>query len=192
MKIYTKTGDKGTTRLVDGSCVEKHNPYVEAYGTVDELNSFLGLTISSLKAETSKSGLQISIDLERVQHHLFRIGSLVAAGNSMNPEDFSKLPQISLDQITFLENQIDQLTIDLPVLKNFILPNGSISISQIHYARTLCRRSERRVSEVYMQQPENLKNVLIYLNRLSDYLFTCARWMCVSAQIAETAWDKSK
>jgi cob(I)alamin adenosyltransferase len=186
MKIYTKTGDKGTTRLVDGSCVEKHNPWVEAYGTVDELNSYLGLVSATIITEEKKASL------EKIQHHLFRAGSLVASGQRMTSDAFLNLPQIDLSHITFLEFEIDEMTSLLPILKNFILPSGSVLISNIHYARTLCRRSERRVSEIYITDKERFQNVLIYLNRLSDYLFTLARWAAVKTECPETKWDKSQ
>lgn len=187
MKIYTKTGDKGTTRLVDGSCVEKHNPWVEAYGTVDELNSYLGIVIS----EGAKLKANVR-DLEKIQHHLFRVGSLVAAGLDDQKQVFNSLPQISLEHITFLEARIDQMTSELEPLKNFILPSGHVLVAHTHVARTLCRRAERRVSEVYVNNSDRLQNVLIYMNRLSDYLFTLARFYSLKTNSPEIKWDKNQ
>lgn len=184
MKIYTKVGDKGTTRLVDGSCVEKHNPRVEAYGSVDELNSYLGVVISELK--------DMGVHLQKIQHHLFRIGSLVATNSDKDLNLFKSLPQIEEAHIQFLEKEIDTMTSELPVLKNFILPSGHPAVAHTHFARTLCRRAERRVSEVYATQPELLQNVLIYLNRLSDYLFTLARSIGLKTKSEEVKWDKTQ
>lgn len=192
MKIYTKTGDKGTTRLVDGACVEKHNPRVEAYGTVDELNSQIGFIISILKTTPLQPFDAVFSDqihdMEKIQHHLFRIGSLVATEKE---EVLIKLPQIEDSHITALEKRIDILDQNLEPLKNFILPSGTMAASATHVARTICRRSERRVSEVTNDQsPGAQKNCLIYLNRLSDYLFTLARWLNHTTSTTETKWDK--
>jgi cob(I)alamin adenosyltransferase len=190
MKIYTKVGDNGTTRLVDGSCVEKHNPRVEAYGSVDELNSYLGIVISEI-SQTEALQTQHVI-LQKLQHHLFRIGSLVATNTDKDLNLFQSLPQIDESHIRFLEQNIDMLTADLPLLKNFILPSGHMAVASAHVARTLCRRAERRVSEVYQTNQENLQNVLIYLNRLSDYFFTLARYIGLKTNTAEVIWDKSQ
>ncbi len=187
MKIYTKTGDKGTTRLVDGSCVEKHNPRVEAYGTVDELNSYLGV----LMIEFTTLNPQLS-QLQKIQHHLFRIGSLVATNTSNGLTLFNSLPQIEDVHISFLEQAIDQMTEHLEPLNSFILPSGHPAVAHSHVARTLSRRAERRVSEVYVNQPGLLSRVLIYLNRLSDYFFTLARYAAVKTNSMEVKWDKSQ
>ncbi|MBC7458187.1 MAG: cob(I)yrinic acid a,c-diamide adenosyltransferase [Bdellovibrionaceae bacterium] len=190
MKIYTKVGDKGTTRLVDGSCVEKHNPRVEAYGSVDELNSYVGVVISEL-AKLEALHTQMST-LQKLQHHLFRVGSLVATNTDKDLNLFQSLPQIDESHIHFLEQNIDALTADLPILKNFILPSGHPAVASAHVARTLCRRAERRVSEIYQTHQETLQNVLVYLNRLSDYLFTLARYITLKTNSSEIAWDKSQ
>lgn len=184
MKIYTKTGDNGTTRLVDGSCVEKFNPRVEAYGTVDELNSYLGL----LKCDLTELNLNESVQtIHIVQHKLFVIGSLLATEKN---EIFEKLPQIVNSDIEYLELQIDTLTIQLQPLKNFILPAGHWASARAHYARTICRRSERRAAEI-SSKDDRLNFVLIYLNRLSDYLFTVARYINLKTNSVEILWDKS-
>lgn len=184
MKIYTKTGDKGTTRLVDGSCVDKFNPRVEAYGTVDELNSNLGLLKNSLFTLNLKDCHDV---IHKIQHKLFIIGSLLATEKK---ETFDILPQILDTDITILENAIDDLTQYLPELKNFILPGGHTTSALAHVARTICRRSERRSAEI-SQQDARLSLCLIYLNRLSDYLFTLARYINLKTGTPEILWDKN-
>lgn len=185
MKIYTKTGDKGTTRLVDGSCVEKFNPRVEAYGCVDELNSFIGVARSQL--ETTIILNELKLPLERIQSELFSVGSLLATADL---EKFKKLPQISESHILQLEMWIDSFSAELPALKNFILPAGHAIASQMHVCRTACRRAERRSSEIYKAEHQ-YQNVLIYLNRLSDLFFTWARWVNLKTDHTETLWKNT-
>ncbi|MFZ3231058.1 MAG: cob(I)yrinic acid a,c-diamide adenosyltransferase [Pseudobdellovibrio sp.] len=189
MKIYTKTGDKGTTRLVDGSCVEKFNPRVEAYGSVDELNSQLGVIRSLLDEKKFASISLLDSKLEKIQNHLFNVGSLLATENK---DVFMKLTQITDTQITTLETWIDEATAELPELKNFILPSGSLISSQIHVARTSCRRAERRSAEILVKDNAHYQNTLIYLNRLSDLLFTWARWTNLKQGHQETIWKKDE
>lgn len=185
MKIYTKTGDNGTTRLVDGSCVEKFNPRVEAYGTVDELNSYLGL----LKNELHHLNLiPCKNVIHKIQHKLFVIGSLLATEKK---EVFESLPQVTSADAEFLEKEIDVLTSELAPLKNFILPAGHSASVTAHIARTLCRRSERRSAEISVKDARLLP-ALIYLNRLSDYLFTLARFINLKTNSVEVLWDKSE
>ncbi|MBC7419469.1 MAG: cob(I)yrinic acid a,c-diamide adenosyltransferase [Bdellovibrio sp.] len=184
MKIYTKTGDKGTTRLVDGSCVEKFNPRVEAYGSVDELNSGLGVVRSHLKQNVAL--VEIDVYLEKIQSSLFSVGSLLATADE---KVFYTLTQIEDAQISELEKWIDLYTEPLPALKNFILPGGHLIASYLHVSRTACRRAERRTSEM-MSREKHYQNVLIYLNRLSDLLFTWARWVNFKTQQTETIWKK--
>jgi len=181
-KIYTKTGDKGTTRLVDGSCVEKFNPRVEAYGTVDELNSSLGVVRSYLSSHGELTRLEPL--LEKIQSELFNIGSLLACEKD---EFFKHLPTVSSAHIEFLENEIDQLTMELPELRNFILPAGHPIAAHLHMARTLCRRSERRSAEIAVKD-ERYSDCLIYLNRLSDLLFVAARWANLKTGHGEKLW----
>jgi len=189
MKIYTKTGDKGTTRLVDGTQVDKFNPRVEAYGTVDELNSQLGV-IRSLIGEKKVNGIsELNHHLEKIQNHLFNVGSLLATENK---DVFKKLPQVSLAQIEMLEKWIDTATAELPALKNFILPSGSLIASHMHVARTICRRAERHAVEIYRADTEYNHNSVIYLNRLSDLLFTWARFTNLKLGLAETVWKKDE
>ncbi len=184
MKIYTKTGDKGTTKLVDGSCVEKFNPRVEAFGCVDELNSSIGVVRSFLQPQTQFNDL--NSQLEIIQNQLFSVGSLLATSD---PAVFQKLPQISDQHISQLEKWIDLYTEQLSPLKNFILPAGDVSASFLHVSRTACRRAERRSSEIFVKE-EHYQYVQIYLNRLSDLLFTWARWVNHKQNQPETIWKK--
>lgn len=201
-KIYTKTGDKGTTRLADGSCVEKFNPRVEAYGTVDELNSYLGLVravldrpvvdASSSPHDSSAVKTEIANNfdpfLEKVQNHLFNLGSLLACADA---EVFSKLPAVTETQVEFIELKIDELSSVLPELRNFILPGGTELASHLHVARTLCRRAERRSAEI-MIQDERYDVCLRYLNRLSDFLFVASRWSNHVSGLQDVAWSKTE
>ena len=189
MKIYTKTGDNGTTRLVDGTCVDKFNPRVEAYGTVDELNSYLGLISSLLKSETDIKYKQHSLFeiIQKIQNNLFVVGSLLATADDAVA---SKLPQLGPYETESLEILIDEMTDQLPELKNFILPTGHVLSSHFHYARTICRRSERRTAEVMKNENSN-HLVLIYLNRLSDFLFVCARFINYKKNQQDILWTKN-
>ena len=184
-KIYTRTGDKGTTRLVDGSCVEKFNPRVEAYGTVDELNSYLGVVRVSVNREAALFSLDTS--LEKIQNELFNIGSLLACEKD---EVFQMLPPMREEQIQYLEKEIDLLTSELPELKNFILPAGHEAACHLHVARTLCRRAERRSAEIAMKD-DRYSLSLMYLNRLSDFLFVAARWANLKTNQPEVLWKKT-
>ncbi|MBL7543712.1 MAG: cob(I)yrinic acid a,c-diamide adenosyltransferase [Bdellovibrionaceae bacterium] len=186
-KIYTRTGDKGTTRLVDGSCVEKFNLRVEAYGTVDELNSYLGVVRLYCATPDTESE---NIFFSRIQNHLFRVGSLLACADA---NIFKSLPPIESSHIDLLEKKIDELDSQLPPLKNFILPFGDAASTHSQYARTLCRRAERRTAEVidtYDKETQSLQSVLIYLNRLSDLLFVYSRWFNLKSQHPEMIWNK--
>lgn len=184
-KIYTRTGDKGTTRLVDGSCVEKFNPRVEAYGTVDELNSYLGVVRSSLTNLAEFK--ELDAPLEKIQNELFNIGSLLATEKD---EVFKMLPPITEEQIRFIEIQIDEMSLQLPELRNFILPAGHPVAAHFHVARTFCRRSERRSAEIAVKDDRYLP-ALQYLNRLSDYLFVAARWVNLKTQHQDVLWKKT-
>lgn len=184
MKIYTKTGDKGMTKLVDGSCVEKFNPRVEAYGCVDELNSHLGFLRTLLPKQTPYTDLDQHLEI--IQNQLFAVGSLLATAETAV---FQKLPQITEAHTRQLESWIDSYSEPLPPLKNFILPSGSPSGAYTHICRTACRRAERRSSEIYTNE-NHYQHVLIYLNRLSDLLFTWARWLNLNEKYTETIWKK--
>ncbi|MBC7742352.1 MAG: cob(I)yrinic acid a,c-diamide adenosyltransferase [Bdellovibrionaceae bacterium] len=186
MRIYTKTGDNGTTRLVDGECVQKFNPRVEAYGSVDELNASLGVVRSHL-LDSKLPFIEIEALIAQIQSELFSVGSLLATGDV---EVFKKLPAIADTHIEQLEKWIDHYTEGPAELKNFILPSGHLVASLLHVSRTSCRRAERRSSEI-MAKENHYQNVLIYLNRLSDLLFTWARWVNYKSNVAETIWKKS-
>jgi cob(I)alamin adenosyltransferase len=184
-KIYTRAGDNGTTRLVDGSCVEKFNPRVEAYGSIDELNSYLGVVrtyvVAPLLADLDKI-------IEKIQNELFNVGSLLATEKN---EIFKILPSINESHVIFLEKSIDKMTLELPELRNFILPAGHPASAHLHVARTLCRRSERRCSEI-ASQDNRYSLVLQYLNRLSDYFFVAARWVNHKTGHDDTIWKKTE
>ncbi len=198
MKIYTKTGDKGQTRLVDGTCVEKFNKRVEAYGTIDELNSYLGLIHSQLTTTPQTLTIQIadfnlSTALNIIQNNLFIIGSLIATQKS---DTIDHLPGLEKESIQHLEVWIDQMTEQLPELKNFILPTGHWLAAHTHVARTICRRAERRTAEALSDTPlinsplDKQNDCLIYLNRLSDFLFTCARFINLQFGVKDILWKK--
>ena len=165
--IYTKTGDKGTTSLVGGSRVSKDDARVEAYGTVDELNSHIGLLAEMMRQ--MEGGYYD--ELKAVQHNLFTLQTLLATEDS---EIYSKLPQLAEEEVEMLERQIDILTDILPKLQNFVIAGGNMTGAQCHVCRTVCRRAERRV--VTLARQAHVDDVLMrYLNRLSDYLFVLAR-----------------
>lgn len=184
-KIYTRAGDKGTTRLVDGSCVEKFNPRVEAYGTVDELNCSLGAVRASLASHQALAPLD-SV-LEKIQNELFNLGSLLATEKD---EVLKMLPPLREDHVLYLELQIDQLSLDLPELRNFILPAGHPVATALHVSRTFCRRSERRSAEIAVKDNRYM-TALQYLNRLSDYLFVAARWANHKTGHGDVLWKKT-
>lgn len=180
MKIYTKTGDKGQTSLVSGKRVAKYHLRIESYGTVDELNSYLGLVRDQAVNEKRKD------ELKEIQDRLFTIGSLLAS----EPENQKKkVPDLYETDIEFLENKIDEMDAQLPPMRFFILPGGHQSISVGHIARTVCRRAERLVLKL-SQEEEIVEGELItrYLNRLSDYLFILCRKMHQELDIEEIAW----
>lgn len=180
MKIYTKTGDKGKTSLIGGTRVSKTDLRVEAYGTVDELMSHLAV----IRDHTSDEELQKHIT--GIQNRLMSIASHLASGNK---ETCEKMPAIKEDDIRFLENEIDRMDDEIPALSHFILPGGHPLSSMIHVARAVCRRAERnalRVKEFSSECPVSVK----YINRLSDYLFTLARFVLFRAGGFETPWEK--
>ena len=180
MKIYTRTGDKGSTGLFGGNRVNKDHLRIEAYGTVDETNSIIGLGRSFLPDEGHS---EIEAMLHRIQSELFVLGADLATPLSAKVS----VPRIEAAQIERLENHIDELEADLPPLKHFILPGGTQAASAIHAARTVCRRAERRT--VSLQQADELnEHAAVYLNRLSDLLFVMARWLNHHAGIKEEAW----
>lgn len=179
-KIYTKTGDEGKTSLIGGTKVLKSNSRIEAYGTIDELNSHIGLCSDHLKI------FNIENSLSEIQDRLFTIGSALAC----DPEKETKLliPDLKESDILLLENSIDFMNESLAEMKFFILPGGNIAVSQLHIARCVCRRAERCV--VGMQEIGLTIEPLIikYLNRLSDYLFVLARFAAHQLKVEEIPW----
>lgn len=195
MKIYTRTGDSGTTGLFGGPRVAKDDTRIEAYGTVDELNATLGQVRSALQnssGETteSKDGLSaLDAKMVQVQHELFSIGAELA---SPHPDQFH-LRVIGQPQILRLENWIDDAEQLLPPLKQFILPGGSILASNVHLSRAVCRRAERRVislADAVQTETPISDLVIIYLNRLSDWLFVVSRLVNHFLNVPDQIWEK--
>lgn len=180
-KIYTRSGDCGTTSLVGGSRVAKHSDRIEAYGTLDELNSLIGLITSHPDlAETDRTFLTA------IQSHLFDIGSYLACP----PDGKFVLPSgVTPDRLSRLESQIDRLDASLPPINSFILPAGTELSARCHVARTVCRRAERRITAL-ADHCEIAPEVIAYVNRLSDYLFTLARFNNIKNGCAEIFWQK--
>lgn len=178
MKIYTKTGDKGTTALFGGKRVSKADLRIDTYGTVDELNSYMGL-VRDQEVNANRKGI-----LTEIQDRLFTIGSILATepGNTK-----VKVPALSESDVTFLENEIDAMEEKLPPMKSFVLPGGHPSVSFCHVARTVCRRAERLVITLNAQEKTD-ELIIKYLNRLSDYLFVLSRKMTAELKAEETPW----
>ena len=178
MKIYTKTGDKGLTSLIGGTRVPKYDLRIESYGTVDELNSYIGM-IRDQDIEATQKDL-----LKEIQDRLFTIGAALAS----DPEKSKmKIPDLHLSDIEFLEKQIDQMNEVLPELKHFILPGGNQAASFCHISRCVCRRAER-IAVHLAEQSFVYEKVIIYLNRLSDFLFVLARKLCYDRNLPENQW----
>ncbi|MEO0337103.1 MAG: cob(I)yrinic acid a,c-diamide adenosyltransferase [Pseudomonadota bacterium] len=184
MKIYTKTGDQGETSLIGGARVKKFDPRLEAYGTVDELNSHIGV----LRSDLSQQPGLIEVDrfLHRVQHQLFKIGSQLACEDEEMRE---KLPKLESEVVQEIESEIDRLESELPELKSFILPGGSRLASLCHVCRTVCRRAERRTAVVKDPTLEQM-GIFLFLNRLSDYFFVLARTCNQVCEVADVPWDQ--
>ena len=176
MKIYTKTGDTGTTSLFGGTRVSKDHIRIEAYGTIDELNAWMGVVRDHLDKEDKEK-------ISHIQNTLFNIGSILATEKKTAQPGF----KIEEEDIVKMENWMDKISEDLPELKNFILPGGHPSVSFCHVARTVCRRSERRVISL-SETVDIPNNVIKYLNRLSDLLFILARKLTFSKQVNEVLW----
>jgi cob(I)alamin adenosyltransferase len=178
MKIYTKTGDEGLTSLIGGTRVPKYDLRIESYGTVDELNSYIGM-IRDHDIDAAQKDV-----LKEVQDRLFTIGAALAS----DPEKSKmKIPDLHLSDITFLENQIDEMNLVLPELKHFILPGGSPVVSFCHVSRCVCRRAERIIVHLKSESFVDEK-VVVYLNRLCDYLFVLARKLCFDRNVPENQW----
>lgn len=185
MKIYTKTGDKGTTALFGGTRVPKHHIRIESYGTIDELNSHIGLIRDQAIDQLHKNTLM------HIQDRLFTVGAILATDPKKavlkNGEQRLKIPKISQDDIKRLENEMDAMEASLPPMTHFVLPGGHQTVSFCHIARTVCRRAERLASHLYELEPFQ-EETLMYINRLSDYLFVLARKLAYSLEAEEIKW----
>jgi cob(I)alamin adenosyltransferase len=177
--IYTKTGDKGTTSLAGGTRVPKYDLRVECYGTIDELVSYLGLVRDCFKSE------RLTNEMVKIQRILFNAESILS---SESEEIANKMPQVTEADVAFLERRIDAMNQELTPLKAFLIPGGSRTSSHIHVARCVCRRAERLCARLNEEQAVN-SNVLMYLNRLSDYLFVLARYILKEKKRKETYWQ---
>lgn len=178
MKIYTKTGDQGLTSLIGGTRVPKYHLRIECYGTVDELNAYIGLI------HCQQIDLHTQDVLKEIQDRLFTIGAALAA----DPErSRMKIPDLHEEDILLLEKEIDQMNEKLPELRNFVLPGGSTLVSWCHLARCVCRRGERLVVHLATES-EIIPGITIYLNRLSDYLFVLGRKLAQDTQTEESIW----
>ena len=176
-KIYTKTGDDGTTGLFGGARLPKDDIRIEAYGTVDELNAAIGW----LSAATADLG--IGDDLQTLQSRLFTVGAVLAS----DPDKDMKTPDVRESDIVWLEQAIDRMDGSVPPLRHFILPGGSHAVAAAHLARTVCRRAERRC--VSLARVAHVPEILIrYLNRLSDYFFMLGRWIAAREGVEEIKW----
>ena len=189
MKIYTKTGDKGKTSLFGGTRVSKYHLRIEAYGTVDELNSHIGLL------RDQKIDNNTVTTLLKIQNELFTIGSMLATPPEKETLKSGKkrltINKITLKEILFLESAIDTIQKTLPEMTNFILPGGLQTVSFCHIARCVCRRAERLTVQLHQEEPMD-EYVLSYLNRLSDYLFVLARKLTLDNHAKEIAWIPRK
>lgn len=179
-KIYTKTGDAGLTSLLGGTKVPKNDWRIDAYGTVDELNSFIGLLYDRLKIDFVTFSEQLS-QLDKIQNNLFKVGSVLSYDMTGNLK--IELPNVTDSDVTNLENWMDEMEKSLPQLKNFIIPGGNELVSLSHICRTVSRRAERCTVQA-IQYPIIMK----YLNRLSDYFFMLSRFIAYQFRIEEKIW----
>jgi cob(I)alamin adenosyltransferase len=184
VKIYTKTGDRGETKLYGGRKVPKHDARVEAYGTVDELNATIGLALAF-----DGDGALDAQELVRVQSDLFTIGAALAAADPEAARKAGTIPELSPERIEALEAWIDRLDAGLEPLDAFILPGGSPAGAHLHAARTVCRRAERAVTRLLADRPDLADGIVPYMNRLSDLLFTLARSVNAETGATEARWE---
>jgi cob(I)alamin adenosyltransferase len=179
MKIYTKTGDKGLTSLIGGTRVPKHDLRIECYGTVDELNSYIGM----IRDQDDLNATHKNV-LKEIQDRLFTVGSSLAS----DPEKSRmKIPDLYDQDIEYLEQEMDSMNEVLPELRHFVLPGGNVAASFCHIARCVCRRAERLTVHLAQESYVNEK-ITVYLNRLSDYLFVLARKICHDLGVPENEW----
>jgi len=183
-KVYTKTGDQGLTSLVSGNRIEKSNIRIDLYGEVDELNSMLGFALSLLPSDSFDHE---KVFLQRIQSSLFDLGSNLAC--EVENRSKYKLPKITVDLISSLENEIDRMDGELEPLKNFILPGGASAAATFHLCRTMARKVERLLVSFHRETTEDLpENSLVYLNRLSDYFFVLSRYVNKRLNVKEQLW----
>lgn len=189
MKVYTKTGDKGTTALFGGTRVPKHHIRIDSYGTVDELNSYIGLIRDQDIDPRSKE------ILIHIQDRLFTVGAVLATDPEKmvlkNGKDRLNIPRVDEEDVILLETEMDKMNNDLPPMTHFVLPGGHTTVSYCHIARCVCRRAERLATALYESQPFD-EHTLKYLNRLSDYLFVLARKLSNDLQADEIKWIPKK
>jgi len=189
MKIYTKTGDKGTTALYGGTRVSKDHIRIESYGTTDELNAYIGLIRDQNITPHLKDVLI------KIQHNLFTLGAMLATPpekeNLKNGKKRLNIPLINEEKILYLESEIDKMNDALPDMTHFILPGGNTTVSYCHIARCVCRRAERLAVTLNDSEAINM-NIIRYLNRLSDYLFVLARKLTKDLQADEVKWIPEK
>lgn len=178
MKIYTRTGDKGQTSLLGGARVSKSNIRIEAYGTVDELNAYIGLL------RDQEAVKKWTAELLKIQEMLFAIGAVLATEPG---KTFKFVPELKMEDISYLENLIDKMEEGLPKMKNFILPGGHVAVSHCHVARCICRRAERATIALAETSPVQ-ETIIVYLNRLSDCLFVLSRRISFDLGIEEIPW----
>ncbi len=177
MKIYTKSGDGGKTSLLSGERVKKSDIRINAYGTIDELNSFIGFLNALDLAEEHKIFLKV------IQNKLFNLGSLLAVRKSVS----FKIPEITEDDILLTEKEIDRINKDIPPLKEFVIPGGDMVSAQCHICRSVCRRAERLVVEI--NETESVNDLIVkFLNRLSDYFFVLSRKNIYEKKLTEIVW----
>ena len=179
MKVYTKKGDQGSTSLIGGTRVLKSHLRIESYGTVDELNSYIGLIRDQ---DVDSRSREILIE---IQDRLFTIGSLLASDPGKSK---MKLPELKSEDISLLEKEMDRMDETLPEMRSFVLPGGHTTVSFCHIARCVCRRAERRVTALVVEGEGAPELVVEYLNRLSDYLFVLSRKLAVDLKADEVPW----
>ena len=194
-RVYTKQGDTGLTRLVGGQQVPKHDARIEAYGTVDELNAFVGVaretlvaSLPSARPERKEALVALGATLKRVQHELFNLGSILAT----LPEDVHpKQPRVTAAEVALLEEEMDACQGELATLRSFVLPGGCRLNADLHVTRTVCRRAERLTVELAGTTPVD-PDAVKYLNRLSDALFVWSRWASLLLGAEELLWEPNQ
>ncbi|MBL7689865.1 MAG: cob(I)yrinic acid a,c-diamide adenosyltransferase [Bdellovibrionaceae bacterium] len=194
-KVYTRTGDKGTTSLFGGTRVGKNDPRLEAYGTLDELNSVLGVLIATAEAHRWPTHASMEInrvcdELRNLQAQLFVMGGQLAT-EAENTSLRAKLPKLKSDDVTAMEQWMDRMSTDLEPLKNFVLPGGTPAAAQAHMARTIARRAERAIVALSSGQPSPdwLEEIVRHINRMNDYFFVLARHLNRMAGVTEPVWN---